>query len=351
MVNDERHWYKYYSSSSKLPANIIKGRGTQSTIPNYVWFSLGGTTFLGFWLYYAFMDEVPLTKRKRWIATSKQWECKLGHQEYNNLLKLYRKDILPSDHRASITLHRVGNRIADAATIFANQHNSVKTTTTNNSKQAPATPYTYTVVRSDVANAFVLPGNHVFLMTGLFQYVRDEDELAIILGHEVAHNIARHAGEKISGSIVTMMLARLSLLLDPSGFTLSILLPSATIFRSLPNSRVQEMEADEIGLQIAVEACYDPRAAKRVFQRMMNEENITETNQKTRKGPPEFLSTHPSYDTRISNFDKWLPDAMEKFQGNDGQRCRHIREQMKRARQIAAEQATVREAVIQTRKH
>jgi predicted Zn-dependent protease len=147
-------------------------------IPPYIWMTAGGTTALFGYCYFAFLDEAPLTKRKRWIATSPQWERQLGDQEYKQLLKTFRKDILPPNHRAAITVQRVGSRITQAARDFSTDHNLQATLSKS--------PYTYTVVRSDMANAFVLPGNHIFVMTGLFQYVRDEDELAAVLSHEIA---------------------------------------------------------------------------------------------------------------------------------------------------------------------
>lgn len=119
-------------------------------------------------------------------------------------------------------------------------------------------PYTYTVIRS--CHAFVLPGNHVFVLTGLFKYVCDEDELASIMGHEMAHNLARHAGERLSDTILLSILHRLSLLIDPTGILLAFLIPAflipaGTLLRTLPHSREHEMEADRIGLILASEAC------------------------------------------------------------------------------------------------
>ena len=322
-------------------------------LPPYLWATVGGTTALFGYCYFSFLDEAPLTKRKRWIATSPLWERQLGDQEYKQLLKTFRKDILPPNHRASVTVHRVGSRITQAALDFSRDHNlGVQASTSSSSSssqsssqsqpqsQSQSQPqYTYTVVRSDMANAFVLPGNHIFVMTGLFQYVHDEDELAAVLGHEIAHNLARHAGEKISGSIVINMLARLSLLVDPSGVLFTILLPAASVFRELPNSRTQETEADQIGVHIAAGACYDPRAAKRVFANM-------KAGTEGKGGhihAPEFLSTHPSHDTRISNFDNWLPDAMKEFESDVGERCRHVRRDMALARQHAARSAALQE--------
>jgi predicted Zn-dependent protease len=332
-------------------SNSNRFRPPGGGLPPYLWVTVGGTTALFGYCYFSFLDEAPLTKRKRWIATSPQWERQLGDQEYKQLLKTFRKDILPPNHRASLTVNRVGSRITQAALDFSREqnlnHNLQANATTLSSKsksssQSEQPQYTYTVVRSDMANAFVLPGNHIFVMTGLFKYVHDEDELAAVLGHEIAHNLARHAGEKISGSLVVNMLARLSLLLDPSGVLFTLMLPAASVFRELPNSRTQETEADQIGVHIAAGACYDPRAAKRVFANMK-----AGTEGKGGAGghmhAPEFLSTHPSHDTRISNFDTWLPDAMTKFESDFGGRCRTVRRDMALARQHAARSAALQE--------
>lgn len=290
-------------------------------VPQYVYAIVGGTVAVGGLTYYSFLDYAPYTNRRRWIATSPEFESSLGDQEYQNLMKQFRSNILPPSHRASQTLHRVGKRITDASIEFSKLYPSA----------ASRRPYTYTVVRSEMANAFVLPGNHVFLFTGLLEYIHDEDELAIILAHECSHNLARHVGEKISGSVVVTTLARMSLLFDPSGVLFAILLPAASLFRELPNSRVQEQEADEIGLQLVTLACYDPRAARRVF-----------SNMRAEKGPPEFLSTHPSHATRIKKFDTLIPEAMSR---QDHERCRRIRQKMQRARQEAAVDAHSRESV------
>lgn len=286
--------------------------------PPYIWVTAGGTTLLIGYCYFAFLDTVPLTGRRRWIATAPATEVELGNEQYKQLLSQFRSQILPPTHPASKTVARVGSRIANASLVFAQQHNL----TTYN----PA-PYTYTVIRHDMANAFVLPGNHIFVFTGLFKYARNEDELAGVIGHEVAHTLARHAGERISGNVLIQLLARITLLVDPSGALAMIFLPAAKLLNELPHSRTQETEADEIGVFLAAQACYDPRAAKRVFANMKEADGAS---------PPEFLSTHPSHQSRISNFDKWLPDAMEIYQSDYGERCQSVRRQMEAARRAAA---------------
>ncbi|GKY96924.1 hypothetical protein MPSEU_000651300 [Mayamaea pseudoterrestris] len=301
-------------------------------IPPYILFTAGGTLLVIGGTYYAFLDRVPLTNRQRWIATTTTMEQELGDSEYQQLLQQFRGAILPPQHRATRTVQRVGNRIVAAAQEFMTDYHA-STNTASRDLTLLARPYTFTVVQSDMANAFCLPGNHVFVMTGLFQYARTEDELAAVLGHEIAHNLARHAGEKMSGGLVVNLLARSTLLLDPSGLLAMMILPAASIFRELPHSRIQELEADEIGVHLAALACYDPRASKRVFQRMKDGLDG--------KAPPEFLSTHPSHTSRLAKFDMYMPEVMQTFESNE--RCAVIRQQMERARLAAARDALLRE--------
>lgn len=266
---------------------------------------------------------------------SREWEKRLGDQEYHRLLKYHQNDILPPNHRASVTVRRVGKRIAAAADAFTQ-----KTSPSNGTDRG----YTYTVVRSETPNAFVLPNNHVFVLTGLFRHVRSEDELAAVLGHEMAHNVARHAGERMSGNLIVRILARAMLLLDPSGWLYMLFMPAATLLHELPHSREHEIEADYIGIHLAAEACYDPRAAKRVFEGMKLEHECGGGGGVEGKSQPaEFVSTHPSYDTRISNFDMWMHDAMAKFRTDGGLKCEKVRKDMMAARRHAANIATFRE--------
>jgi len=358
--------------SSPRPSARGRTGGRSSRIPPlggfppYIWITAGATSATLAYGYFAFLDEVPVTGRKRWIATSPEWEQQMGDREYRQLLRQFsgnpKFQVLPPTHPASRTVERVGSRIASSALEFAREQKIKHMLRTRKSKGGTSKgrqqqgqsggdgdknsgDWTYTVVRSETANAFVLPGNHVFVMTGLFKFVRDEDDLAAVLGHEVAHNVARHAGEKISGSFLISMLARFALLADPSGVLVTLLLPAATLFRELPNSRVQETEADQIGVYISANACYDPRAAKRVFAAMKRGEELQEHMNSVGAGgggggggqqPPEWLSTHPSHESRIANFDLWLPKAMSIYETDNGYKCRKIRHDMELARRYAA---------------
>eukprot|EP00986_Skeletonema_menzelii_P020277 scaffold30700_cov200-Skeletonema_menzelii.AAC.1 len=301
-------------------------RSKNNELPSYVKYGfvipMTGLTMGSVYAYYSCLDYAPYTNRKRLICTNPKWEQEMGHKQYQELLQKFKGDILPADHRASVTVKRVGSRIAAAAQSFSAQYG--KATDSNNA------PYTYTVVRSAEANAFVIPGNHVFVLTGLFRYAHNEDDLASVLGHEMAHNLARHAGERVSESILMTILSRLVLILDPTGILFTLLVPAQQLLVALPHSRVHEIEADKIGIVLASEACYDPKSAKIVFSRMKDDGG------KKSVPPPEFISTHPGYETRLSYFDKWMPDALERYNRDGGNKCRAIRDEMKRARKMAA---------------
>lgn len=228
----------------------------------------------------------------------------------------------------------MGHRIYKAAQAFCEEHHVA-----NDRKSTVASPPTFTVVRSEMANAFVLPNNHIFVMTGLFKYARNEEELASVLGHEMAHNLARHVGEKVSGNLVIQVLARLSLLVDPSGTLMMVFLPTANLLSELPHSRTQELEADHIGMHLAAKACYDPAAAKRVFERMR--QDVSSGVQ-----PPEFLSTHPSHESRLIKMDDWLPETRRILERDGGETCRQIQNEIELARQIAAQRAAERERLL-----
>ncbi|KAI1331878.1 peptidase family M48-domain-containing protein [Xylariaceae sp. FL0255] len=161
------------------------------------------------------------------------------------------------------------------------------------------------------ANAFVLPGGKVFVFSGLIPIARNEHGLAAVLGHEIAHNLAQHVGERMSSQIGINILLYTTIFLTGGlvmplfgGNILDLLL-------SKPMGRRQESEADYIGLMMMAEACYDPREAFYFWQRM---ERMHEGNE-----PPEWLSTHPSNNNRMEKIKEWMPKAIEARQNSDCQ--------------------------------
>lgn len=167
---------------------------------------------------------------------------------------------------------------------------------------------------AETANAFVLPGGKVFVHSGILNVCRSEDALAAVLGHEVAHNTASHAAERLSTYWVGMLtggslfflagaapgLALFGIWSFVGGFYLQDLL------FNLPMGRQQESEADYIGLMMMAEACYDPQAAMVFWKRM--EKMAQQGGQQV----PEMLSTHPSNEHRIAKIALWMPEAIKK---------------------------------------
>jgi len=162
------------------------------------------------------------------------------------------------------------------------------------------------VLESKETNAFVLPGGKVFVYTGILPIARNDDGLAAILGHEIAHNVARHSAESMSRDIIiTWPLRMIAIALDATGSTGGVLrilfdLVIGPLGITKPASRKQESEADYIGLMIMAKSCYNPRAAVQVWERFQaaDGEHI-----------PEWSSTHPSNKNRIKQMTEWLPAA------------------------------------------
>ena len=144
------------------------------------------------------------------------------------------------------------------------------------------------VIDDRTANAFVLPGGKVFVHSGLLSVARNEDGLAAVLGHEIAHNLADHVGERMSGSIGTDVLLGAAILLTGGLAAIATWALGNRVLDVLfgrPMGRRQESEADYIGLMMMAEACYDPRVALDFWRRMERMQQLE---------PPEWLSTHPS---------------------------------------------------------
>lgn len=156
------------------------------------------------------------------------------------------------------------------------------------------------VINSNDVNAFVLPGGKVFVFTGLLPIAQDEDGLATVLGHELAHQYARHSAERLSLVRVIFLVQLLLRFFVDTTFLTNRLILSLGLLN--PFSRKCEREADYIGLLLMAQACYNPEKAVGLWERM-------KAAQAAMKQPPEYLSTHPSHENRIKNIREWLPKA------------------------------------------
>lgn len=169
----------------------------------------------------------------------------------------------------------------------------------------------YVIEDPGTQNAFVLPGNKVFVYSGILPICGGEDGLAAVLGHEIAHNIASHSAERMSSMLPLTLLSFGFIALDWSGVTFGLPIGQyigntlLDLVFAKPAGRQQESEADFIGLLLMAKSCYDPRAAVGLWERM----------DKAHQGaPPEWLSTHPSNANRVGKIKEWLPEAEEAAQ-------------------------------------
>ncbi|MBI4588030.1 MAG: M48 family metallopeptidase [Candidatus Rokubacteria bacterium] len=239
-------------------------------------------------------QTVPITGRSQLQLLSEPQEVQMGLQAYREILKKAR---LSRDPVANDLVTRVGTRIAAAT---------------------GRTGYAWEFKVIDDArqiNAFALPGGKVAVYTGLLPVTRDDAGLAAVLGHEVAHAVARHGGERVSQQLLVQagLTATMAALSGGDPHTVrqvgALLGAGAAVGVILPWSRLQESEADHLGLIYMAKAGYDPHAARDLWIRM------TEAS-RGRGRPPEFLSTHPSDVTRIRQIEQWLPEALQYYQAS-----------------------------------
>jgi len=161
-------------------------------------------------------------------------------------------------------------------------------------------------------NAWAMAGGKMALYSGLVtQLNATDDELAQVLGHEIGHALAKHSAEQMSVAMAsTIGVAAVGVAADRKGLALTGAALAAALAVQKPNSRAAESEADRIGIELAAKAGYDPRAAITLWQKMAKVGG---------KGPPEFLSTHPSPENREKKLAEFVPQMMPYYE-QKGQR-------------------------------
>jgi len=236
--------------------------------------------------------KAPVTGRSQFILLSEDQEVEMGLMAYQEVLK---KENISRNPGYNESVRRVGTRIAEIS-------------------DKPNYDWEFKVIKADdTIKAFALPGGKVAVYTGILPIAKNEAGLATIMGHEIAHATARHGGERASTVILAELgAAGLSTAIGSRNPLVSSAIMQAyglgvTVGGILPFSRAQEAEADRIGLVYMAKAGYDPTEASEFWKRMDEATRGSPT-------PPEFLSTHPGYGTRISNIQKWLPEAMNYYE-------------------------------------
>jgi predicted Zn-dependent protease len=239
-------------------------------------------------------ETVPHTGRTQLVELNRDQESALGLQSYSMILA--QSDVLQGGTAVDL-VRGIGQRIAVAA-----------------AADDPGFDWEYNVIQSDQANAFALPGGKVAVYTGILPVVANADGLAVVMGHEIAHAIARHGAERMAMQKLVrigQVAAGVSIMDMDAGqqrAVMGVLGAGAQFGLLLPFSRNHESEADYIGLVYLARACFDPREAPRLWRRMGEHSQG--------KAPPEWQSTHPASETRVRQFNEWMPEALDIYAQN-----------------------------------
>ena len=240
---------------------------------------------------------VPITGRKQNILVSDEQVLSLSNQEYSDYMKSAK---LSTNAANTAMVKRVGQKLATAVEAYLNNHGLAAET-----KQYS---WEFNLVQDKSANAFCMPGGKIVVYEGLLPYTQNEASLAIVLGHEIAHAVAKHSAEQMSKQIKNQYGTQiLGSVLNAAGVSSSttqlaqIIAQKGLQFRSLKYSRDNETEADRMGLIFAAMAGYDPNVAVSFWQRMSQGNNSNQS---------DMFSDHPSDAKRIAAIKQELPEAL-----------------------------------------
>lgn len=245
--------------------------------------------------------QVPVTGRRQLAVVSNEEIIPMADDQYDQVLK---EGKLSTNAEYNALVKKVGTNIQHAVEDYMAQKGL--------SSQLDGFAWEFNVIDDPkTVNAWCMPGGKVAFYTGIMPICKDEKGVAVVMGHEVAHAIANHGRERMSqGLIAQGLLGGVSAAMgqNPS-LTQEVFMQAVgmgTQIGMLKFSRQHESEADKIGLIFMAMAGYDPHEAPKFWERMTAMSGGTST--------PEFLSTHPSHETRISDLNSWTPEAMKYYE-------------------------------------
>ncbi len=236
-------------------------------------------------------SRVPISGRKQLSLVAESELISMSNEHYQGFLA--ESEVVTSGDQAEM-LQAVGLKLAKATELFVKKYNA--------SSRINGFEWEFTLVRNDQLNAWCMPGGKICFYTGILDVTEDETGMAVVMGHEIAHAIARHGNERMSkGALVNAGGQALDVAVSQKNEAARSLLLNAygigtQVGVMLPFSRLHELEADKMGLVFMQLAGYDATKAVDFWKRMSAKG----------AGGPEFLSTHPSDESRISEIEKFL---------------------------------------------
>ena len=245
---------------------------------------------------------VPVTGRKQLNLLPSDMVLSMSFQSYQDFLS---QNKLSADVGRTESVKKVGYRIQKAVEEYFARNNM--------SDRLAGYAWEFNLVENEEVNAWCMPGGKVVVYTGILPITRDDIGLSVVMGHEIAHAVARHGNERMSQALLAQfggMAIEQAVKEKPKetrDFFQEAYGMGATLGLLLPFSRLHESEADRLGLIFMSMAGYDPHEAINFWQRM--------SEQKKGAQPPQFLSTHPSDERRIANIKQLIPEAMQYYRG------------------------------------
>jgi predicted Zn-dependent protease len=245
-------------------------------------------------------STVPITGRSQLNLIPGSSMLSMSLQQYDQFLKEHK---LSANQEQTQMVKRVGTKVQNAVERYF--------ASSGLSEHLANYQWEFNLVEDKQVNAWCMPGGKVVVYTGILPVAKGEAGLAVVMGHEIAHAIAEHGNERMSQGLMAQMggVALSTALSTQTAATqqlwMSVYGVGAQYGAILPYGRMQESEADHLGLIFMAMAGYDPNEAISFWQRM--------SAQKSGQAPPEFLSTHPSDTTRIENIRRLIPEAMKQY--------------------------------------
>ncbi len=244
-------------------------------------------------------STVPLTHRKQFTAIPSNEMLSLGEQNYQTVLSQSKL----SDNTSYVnSVNRVGKRITSAVESYLKE--------IDRAELINGYKWEFHVIQEETLNAWCMPGGKIAFYEGIMPVCENDNGIAVVMSHEIAHAVAKHNNERMTQQLALQLggMALSNALSEKNEQTQQIAMTvfgvGAQVGVILPYSRSHESEADELGLYFMAMAGYDPREATSFWERMIS---------KGQSGTPEFLSTHPDPQNRITRLNKVMPQALKYY--------------------------------------
>jgi predicted Zn-dependent protease len=254
---------------------------------------------IAFFVFAQSCSKVPITNRKQFKLLPSSTMMSMSATNYDAFLK---ENQLSNNKANTAIVKRTGAKISAAVEGYL--------ASINRSKLVKDFDWQFNLVKSDVPNAWCMPGGKVVFYEGILPYTKTEAGAAVVMGHEIAHAVAKHGNERMSQQLMIQLggVALDVALKEKPEQTRSIFLQAyglgSQVGVTLPYSRKHEYEADKLGMVFMAKAGYNPEEAVKFWERMSKAGG---------NKPPEFLSTHPSDENRVKELKAFLPKAMKYY--------------------------------------